>query len=125
MDGEPKAALFATADAFVMPARRVGNSVESFGIVYIEAGWYGLPSIAGRDGGAGDAVLDGRTGLLCDPFTQTDVTQQILRLLDDAALRKRLGAAAAERARGELQWKAGLQRYLDALGVSGAAGKRA
>lgn len=115
VDGDVKAAYYASADLFAMPARRVGNSVESFGIVYIEAGWYGVPSIAGRDGGAGDAVQDGVTGLLCDSFDAGDVARQILKLLDDVVLRKRLGDGARKRAREELNWESVLPRYLATL----------
>jgi phosphatidyl-myo-inositol dimannoside synthase len=123
VDGEPKAALFAIADVFAMPARRVGNSVESFGIVYIEAGWYGVPSIAGRDGGAGDAVGDGVTGLLCDSFDAGDVAQKILQILDDPDLRRRLGQAAAQRARGPAQWAESLPRYLAAAGLAASTSR--
>jgi phosphatidylinositol alpha-1,6-mannosyltransferase len=115
VDGAAKAALFASADLFVMPARREGNSVEGFGIVYIEAGWYGVPALGGREGGAIDAVLDGETGLLCDATDQADVLRQIERLLGDGELKRRLGMAAAERARGPAQWTEALKQYLDAL----------
>jgi phosphatidylinositol alpha-1,6-mannosyltransferase len=115
VDGEPKAALYALADLFVMPARRVGNSVESFGIAYLEAAWYGVPALAGREGGAADAVRDGETGLLCDATDQADVTRQLLRLLGDAPLRARLGGAAKARARGPAQWTNAIAAYLDAL----------
>jgi phosphatidylinositol alpha-1,6-mannosyltransferase len=98
-----------------MPARRVGNSVESYGLVYVEAAWYGVPSLAGHDGGAGDAVLDERTGLLCDGSDATDVTRQLLRLLGDAELKQRLGEGARKRARGAAQWSASIKLYLDAL----------
>ncbi|MCE9522588.1 MAG: glycosyltransferase family 4 protein [Alphaproteobacteria bacterium] len=115
VDGDIKAAFFASADLFAMPARKIGNSVESFGIAYIEAGWYGVPALAGRGGGAGDAVNDGVTGLLCDESDARDVEQKLLQLLDDDALKRRLGAAARERARGPAQWSAALNQYLDAL----------
>ncbi|MDQ3564507.1 MAG: glycosyltransferase family 4 protein [Pseudomonadota bacterium] len=115
VDGEMKAALFASADVFVMPTRREGDSVEGFGIAFVEAGWYGVPALAGRDGGASDAVQDGQTGLLCHATDQADVWRQIERLLGDSALRHRLGAAASQRARGELQWANAINRYLDAL----------
>ena len=115
VDGAAKAALFASADAFVMPTRREGNSVEGFGIAYVEAGWYGVPSLAGRDGGAVDAVRDEDTGLLCDTTDQADIVRQIERLLNDGELKRRLGAAAMQRARGPAQWTATLNQYLDAL----------
>lgn len=115
VDGSTKAALFAAADVFVMPARREGDSVEGFGIVYLEAAWYGVPALAGRDGGAVDAVRDGETGLLCNASDQNDVTRQIMRLLDDDALRVKLGTAASARARGPAQWSNAITAFLDAL----------
>jgi phosphatidylinositol alpha-1,6-mannosyltransferase len=115
VDGDEKAALFTCADAFLMPVRREGDSVEGYGIVFAEAGWYGVPSLAGREGGAVDAVRDEETGLLCDAGDEADVARQTLRLLDDGELKRRLGAAASARARGDAQWTNAISRYLEAL----------
>jgi len=115
IDEALKAALLARADLFVMPVRREGRSVEGFGIAYVEAAWRGKPALAGRVGGAADAVIDGVTGLLCNGEDDADVQAALLRLLRDGALRARLGAAAAARARGELTWSAALPRYRAAL----------
>jgi phosphatidyl-myo-inositol dimannoside synthase len=115
VDNAVKAALFATADMFVMPTRREGNSVEGFGIVYLEAGWYGLPAIAGRDGGAVDAVQDGKTGLLCDATDYRDVERQILRIFGDEALKHRLRDAAFNHVRGEAQWSRAIDHFLTTL----------
>ncbi len=112
-----KSALLASADVFAMPVRREGQSVEGFGLTYLEAAWFGVPSLAGRDGGAADAVLDGETGLLCDGADQGDVTRKLLSLLGDAALRKKLGAAARERVNRELTWPVTIQRYLDSFSL--------
>jgi phosphatidylinositol alpha-1,6-mannosyltransferase len=113
-----KAALYAGADLLVMPVRREGNSVEGFGLVYLEAAWYGLPALAGRDGGSAEAVADGETGLVCDGADPAQVSAALARLLDDPALRRRLGAAAACRVRADFQWDAVLPRYLALLGLS-------
>ncbi len=110
-----KAALLAVADVFAMPVRREGRSVEGFGLSYLEAGWFGVPSLAGRDGGAADAVLNGETGLVCDGASGSDVTRSLLTLLDDAALRKKLGAAAQQRVKRELVWPVAIGRYLESL----------
>lgn len=109
---EEKAALLAVADVFAMPVRREGRSVEGFGLSYLEAAWFGVPSLAGREGGAADAVLDGKTGLLCDGANQSEVTNSLLALLGDAALRAKLGAAAQQRVKQELSWPAVIGRYL-------------
>jgi phosphatidyl-myo-inositol dimannoside synthase len=110
-----KAALLTRTDIYAMPSRRVGNSVEGFGISYIEAAWYGVPSVAGADGGAADAVIDEKTGLLCDSASDDDVRGALSRLLDDAALRKNFGAAAADLAHAKHTWAAALPRYLAAI----------
>ena len=115
-DPRIKAALLTRSDLYAMPSRRVGNSVEGFGISYGEAAWFGVPSVAGGDGGAGDAVVDEVTGLICDGGDNQSVLGALTRLLDDEGLRKRLGAAAADLARAKLTWSASLPRYLSAIG---------
>jgi phosphatidyl-myo-inositol dimannoside synthase len=115
-DLDKKAALLTRSDVYAMPSRRVGNSVEGFGIAYVEAAWYGVPSVAGGDAGAVDAVVDNRTGLLCDSASDDDVRSALSRLLDDQALRDRLGAAAADLARAKHSWAGALPRYLQAIG---------
>jgi phosphatidylinositol alpha-1,6-mannosyltransferase len=114
VDGATKAAIFAAADVFAMPSRRVGNSVESFGIAYLEAAWYGVPSLAGSDGGAADAVADGETGLICDGANADSVAKGLLKLLDETK-RIALGACARARAHGPAQWARSLPLYLNAL----------
>ena len=111
-----KAALLTRADIHAMPSRRVGASVEGFGIAYVEAAWYGAPSIAGDDGGSADAVVHERTGLVCDGASADSVAAALARLLDDADLRRRLGAEAAAQARARHSWAAALPRYLAAIG---------
>lgn len=109
---EQKAALLSRADVFAMPTRREGNSVEGFGISYIEAAWYGVPAVAGSDGGGAEAVMHEKTGLVCDGNDQAAVTEAISILLKDGALRAKLGEAAAKRVHDELQWSQALKRYL-------------
>jgi phosphatidylinositol alpha-1,6-mannosyltransferase len=115
-DPQKKAALLTRSDIYAMPSRRVGNSVEGFGISYGEAAWFGVPSVAGGDGGAADAVVDDVTGLICDGGDHDSVVGALTRLLDDEGLRKQLGAAAADLARAKLTWAAALPRYLAAIG---------
>ena len=70
-----------------------GLSVEGFGLVYLEAAAHGLPVVAHAVGGVGEAVIDGTTGLLVPPDQPTALTAALARLIDDAALRRRLGDA--------------------------------
>ena len=61
-----KNALVAKSDIFIMPSVIHKTSVEGFGIAYVEAAQYGIPSIGGKDGGASDAIDHNKTGMICD-----------------------------------------------------------
>jgi phosphatidylinositol alpha-1,6-mannosyltransferase len=86
-------AVYNVADVFALVSRRHDLLVEGFGIAAVEASACGVPVVAGREGGLGDAVRDGETGLLVDPYDPADVAAALKRLLSDAALRRRLGQA--------------------------------
>lgn len=88
------------ARLLAMPSRLPagGFAGEGFGIVYLEAGAYGKPVVAGNVGGALDAVRDGETGLLVDPADPLLVAEAITRLLLDGELARRLGEAGRRHA---------------------------
>jgi phosphatidylinositol alpha-1,6-mannosyltransferase len=97
---EDRAALLGAADVFVMACRNRwgGLEQEGFGIVFLEAAAFGVPQIAGDSGGAPEAVLDGRTGLVVeDPSDPGVVAEAIRTLLADPPLRRRMGKAARTR----------------------------
>jgi phosphatidylinositol alpha-1,6-mannosyltransferase len=106
----PEAALaevFAMADVFAMLCRGDrwgGLEAEGFGIVFVEAAASGVPAVAGRSGGAHEAVVDGETGYVVGPRDVAAVTVALDRLLRDHDLRTRMGAAALRRARVELDY---------------------
>ena len=87
-------ALFAAADAFVWPA--LG---EAFGVAPIEAQAAGLPVVAGRRPGLAAIVGDGVCGFLPPVGDAAAFAGAVARLVDDGSLRRRMGAAAAARAR--------------------------
>ena len=88
------------ADLLAMPSRLPSGGLagEGFGIVYLEAGAYGKPVLAGDVGGALDAVADGENGVLVDPTDPVAVADAIAGLLLDRELAGRLGRAGEERA---------------------------
>jgi len=61
-----KISLISESNLFLMPSRIEKKSVEGFGISFIEAASYGVGSIGGKDGGASDAIIHNKTGLICD-----------------------------------------------------------
>ena len=78
-----KNALVAKSDIFVMPSIIYKKSVEGFGIAYVEAAQYGVPSVGGKDGGASDAIIHEKTGLICDGNKLEDIYSSIENLFKD------------------------------------------
>jgi phosphatidylinositol alpha-1,6-mannosyltransferase len=98
--------LYRSADLLVTLSREspsVGGA-EGFGIVCLEAAACGIPVVAGRSGGLPDAVADGVTGLLVDPHDSGAAAEAIVRVLADAALAHRLGAAGRARVLERFTW---------------------
>ena len=92
--------LYGAADVFVMACRDRwhGLEQEGFGIVFLEAAACGVPQVAGRSGGAAEAVVDGETGIVVDdPADPGEVAAALRRLLADPGLRGRMGEAARRR----------------------------
>lgn len=84
--------LIHAADVFAMP-----SAGEPFGLVYLEAMRCNVPVVASDDGGTPEVVVDGATGLLSPAGNVDALTANLRRLLADAALRTRLGAAGRQR----------------------------
>ena len=78
-----KNALIAKSNLFVMPSIIHKTSVEGFGIAYIEAAQYGIPSIGGKDGGAADAIDHEKTGLICDGNNLDEIYSSINSMLEN------------------------------------------
>lgn len=70
---------------------------EGFGIVYLEAAQAGRASIACREGGQTDLIVDGETGWLIEPQAET-LAALLTRLVADRSTLYHLGENARQRA---------------------------
>ena len=102
---EERNAWYAESTLFALPVRDEGDDVEGFGIVYLEAALAALPVVAGKSGGASEAVLDELTGLLVDPLDTQALVVALKRLIDDPELAMLLGACGSQRARSYFRWE--------------------
>lgn len=98
------------ATVFVLTPQEQGLHFEGFGLVYLEAGAYGLPVIGTRSGGVADAVRDGVTGLLVDPGDSAGLAQAMLHLLQDQELARQMGRRNRDWAE-TLTWQQNAQAY--------------
>ena len=78
-----KNALLAKSNIFVMPSIIHKTSVEGFGIAYLEAGQYGIPSLGGKDGGASDAIEHDKTGLICDGSNLDEIYSSLKSMIEN------------------------------------------
>lgn len=90
---------------------------EALGRTAVEAMGAGRPVVASRIGGLQFTIVDGATGLLFEPGNVNDLCSKLNRLLDDAELRERFGAAGRERFEEHYSWESILAKhYLPLLG---------
>ena len=66
-----------------MPSIIHKTSVEGFGIAYVEAAQYGIPSLGGKDGGASDAINHDKTGLICDGNNLDDIYSSLNSMIEN------------------------------------------
>jgi glycosyltransferase involved in cell wall biosynthesis len=85
--------VYDRCDIFAMTSVHQDNSVEGFGLVYLEAAAHGLPVVAHDVGGVSDAVFDGTTGLLVPPERPAQLAAAFEKLIHDGDLRRTLGEA--------------------------------
>ncbi|MDO8512174.1 MAG: glycosyltransferase family 4 protein [bacterium] len=93
------------ADLFVLTPRDEAGNFEGFGIVYLEAAAAGTCAVASRSGGVPEAVLDGVTGLLCEPDNPKDTADKIIKLLKNDELREKLNENAHKRVVDDFTWE--------------------
>ena len=109
ISNELKNALVAKSNVFVMPSIVHKKSVEGFGIAYVEAAQYGLPSLGGKDGGAADAIEHEKTGLICDGNELDEVYSSINLMLENNKFQE-YGKTAKENS-AKFMWNKIIEEY--------------
>lgn len=84
--GETLSQAYASADAFVFP-----SSLETFGLVVVEAMAAGLPIVASRVGGIPDVITEGHTGYTFDVGDTAAIIEGVRRVISSEAHMKQMG----------------------------------
>src|SRR6201991_242075 len=107
----------AMADVFAMPCRTrgAGLDVEGFGIVFLEASSSGVPVVAGRSGGAPEAVRDGETGVVVDGWDVGAIAASVSDLLADPDRAARMGKAGRRWVVDNWQWRTQAEKLAQLL----------
>jgi glycosyltransferase involved in cell wall biosynthesis len=73
--------LLATSDLFILTSEVLPNSIEGFGIAYLEANACGTPVLAARSAGAAEAVDEGKSGYFVEEPSIAAITAALDRFL--------------------------------------------
>jgi glycosyltransferase involved in cell wall biosynthesis len=84
---------------------------EDFGLGPLEAGGWGVPTVAWNHAGPTVTVEDGVTGFLAKPYDISDYAQKMLLLFKNKALRNKMGKAALARTKNQFNW----EKHIDVL----------
>lgn len=104
--------LYAEADLFMLASSATDRDVEGFGIVYMEASASGVPSLGSRTGGAVDAIVEGKNGLLVQDSSPLSIAAGIVSVFEK---RVDIDPAAAREVAERFRWSAVADRILAAL----------
>jgi glycogen(starch) synthase len=92
VDDDALRGFYEACDIFVAPSR-----FESFGLIFVEGMIYARPVIGCRAGGMPEVIADGETGLLAEPGDVASLVVCMTQLLEEPALRVRMGRAGRQR----------------------------
>ena len=110
-----KSVLLKSANLFIMTPHLDRESVEGFGMSFIDAAFHGLATIGTDSGGITDAIIDGKTGLIARSSDINDITAKVDELLSDPKKRIMLGKAGQKNALEKFQWENKIKEYLSLI----------
>jgi len=101
------------SDLFLLtPTNVKEGKFEGFGQVYLEAGACGIPVVGTKNCGAEDAIKDNSTGFLAEQDNVYDITNKILKILDDKKLTKKMSQNGRKQAK-KMDWQKIAKKYLN------------
>jgi len=110
-----KSVILRNSDLFVMTPHLDKESVEGFGMVFIDAAFHGLATLGSDTGGISDAIIDGKTGMIAKTSNLEDIASKIDDLLSNKEKRVSLGKSGLENAIEKFTWNRKVEEYLSLL----------
>jgi phosphatidylinositol alpha-1,6-mannosyltransferase len=107
--------LYCGSDLFVMPNVPVSNDMEGFGLVMLEAGLCGLPTIASALEGITDVVREGENGHLVSSLDADAFRSAIVRYYNDPSLLTSASSRAREYTLSRFGWSRVVDQYISEL----------
>jgi phosphatidylinositol alpha-1,6-mannosyltransferase len=109
---ETLALLYRGSDLFVMPNIPVAGDIEGFGIVMLEAGLSGLPTVAAALDGIPDVIQDGQNGELVPAGDAAAFAGAIMGYAGNRSRLAALSQRTAQYVAGTFGWNVVADRYV-------------
>lgn len=103
--------LYRNSDLFIMPNIAVPGTMEGFGVVMLEAGLCGLPTIASRLEGIPDVISESENGHLVPSGCADGFRRAIMRYVEDRSILEPVRSRAVEHTR-RFRWPVVADRYV-------------
>jgi glycosyltransferase involved in cell wall biosynthesis len=91
--------FYSLADIYIHLAKN-----EPFGLSVLEALAFGIPVISVKEGGPGELIKEGETGLFCEP-NEKDLAKKTIYLLREEGERLKMGKKASSLVREKFRWE--------------------
>jgi phosphatidylinositol alpha-1,6-mannosyltransferase len=108
-----KNSLLKNSNIFIMPSIHLGKFIEGFGISFLEAAKYGIPSIGGIAGGASDIIKHKETGLLCDGENHSEIYKSLTQIMENNNYK--IMGEKAKLFSEQFSWDLQIKKYLDLI----------
>jgi glycosyltransferase involved in cell wall biosynthesis len=102
--------IYEKAEMFLLPSK-----LEIFGMVLLEAMYFGLPCITSFNGGATTLIKTGDNGIVIQDFSIELWTKQIISLLNDKSLRDKLGSNARDTIINNFTWEKVCDNFIQTI----------
>jgi len=103
--------FYKTSDVFIMPSVKKKESVEGFGLVFLEANLFKVPVIGTLSGGIKEAIINKKTGFLIEPNDKDSLVEKISFLYNNKEKRIEMGEFGQKRVISSFNWDEIIQLY--------------
>jgi len=93
-------------DLFILPNRTIGQDIEGFEMVLVEAQSCAKPLIAGDSGGTKETMLPRKTGIVIDTTEPQNIAIAVVDMLADEQKLQEMGTKRRDHVNQNLDWKA-------------------
>ncbi|MCI8957513.1 MAG: glycosyltransferase family 4 protein [Lachnospiraceae bacterium] len=102
--------IYLNADIFALPSIK-----EIFGMVLLEAMYFGAPTVASGSAGARTLIEDGKSGYIIEDFKPESWALKMNKMLENEQLRGEMGKAASERIQKQFMWDCIAEKMMEEM----------